>query len=255
MRQVKAIIADDEKELRRYLLSKLNKLWPDLVVCGQAENGPDALNLILEHQPDIAFLDIKMPGFSGIDVAEKAVGKCRVVFITAYDHYALQAFENEALDYIVKPVTDERLEKTIRRLKKQIADTSSPPSELAKVMRHVLEQLGAREGTGYLNWIKSQHGDEVRLIPVNEVYYFKASDKYTIVMTGNGESLIRKSIKALASEIDPGQFWQIHRGTIVNVNQIDNVTRSFSGNLMIRLKDLPETLSVSRAYSHLFKQM
>ena len=255
MRQIKAVIADDEKELRRYLLSKLNKLWPELVICGQAENGPDALDLILEHQPDIAFLDIKMPGFSGIQVAEKIAGRCRVVFISAYDQYALQAFENEALDYIVKPVTDERLEKTVRRLKNQVVLESSPPSELTMAIKNVLTKLGTRKESGYLNWIKAQHGDEVRLIPVNEVHYFKAGDKYTIVMTGNGESLIRKSIKALVNEVDPAQFWQIHRGTIVNVNRIANVTRSFSGNLMIRLKDLPETLSVSRAYSHLFKQM
>ena len=255
MRQIKAIIADDEKELRRYLLAKLNRLWPQLVICGEAANGPDALHLILEHKPDIAFLDIKMPGFSGIDVAEKIAGQCWVVFISAYDHYALEAFENEAIDYLVKPITDERLEKTVKRLQKQIENFSAPPSELAQIMKSVLVRLDNNEAPGYLNWIRAQHEDEVRLIPVNEVYYFKASDKYTIVMTGNGESLIRKSIKSLTHEIDPRQFWQIHRGTLVNVNKIANVTRSFSGNLIIRLRNLPETLSVSRAYSHLFKQM
>jgi len=196
-----------------------------------------------------------MPGFSGIKVAEKIAGKCWVVFISAYDHYALQAFENEVIDYIVKPVTDERLTKTIKRLQKQIAATTSPPSELGKIIETVLAKIENRKEMDYLNWIKAPYGDEVRLIPVNEVYYFKAGDKYTIVMTCDGESLIRKSIRALVEELDPQLFWQIHRGTIVNVNQIANVTRSFSGNLMIRLKDHPETLSVSRAFSHLFKQM
>ena len=255
MGQVSAVIADDEKELRHFLLSKLNKNWPELVICGEAENGPDALDLILMHQPDIAFLDIKMPGFSGIEVAEKVAGKCRVVFVSAYDHYALQAFENEALDYIVKPVTDKRLEKTVRRLKKQLLHEPSPPPELTAVLKNVLTTLDSRKEPGYLNWIKAQHGDEVRLIPVNEVHYFKADDKYTIVRTAKGESLIRKSIKALVDELDPSLFWQIHRGTIVNANRVANVTRSFSGNLMIRLKESPETLAVSRTYSHLFRQM
>jgi DNA-binding LytR/AlgR family response regulator len=255
MNPIKAIIADDEEQLRIYLKARLNVLWPDLEICAEAANGPDTLSLIEKHQPDIAFLDIRMPGFSGIKVAEKIAGKCRVVFISAYDHYALQAFENEAIDYIIKPVTDERLEKTIHRLQKQIATTSSPPSGLAKVIENIFTNLETQKGPHYLNWIKAPRGDEVRLIPVNEVYYFKASDKYTIVMTSDGESLIRKTIKTLVEELDPQQFWQVHRGTIVNVNQIANVTRSFTGNLMIRLKNHPETLSVSRAYSHFFKQM
>jgi DNA-binding LytR/AlgR family response regulator len=255
MNPIKAIIADDEEQLRIYLKTRLTALWPDLEICAEAANGPDTLILIDKHHPDIAFLDIRMPGFSGIKVAEKIAGKCWVVFISAYDHYALQAFENEAIDYIVKPVTDERLEKTIKRLQKQIASTSSPPSELAKIIENVLANLENRKGADYLNWIKAPYGDEVRLIPVNEVFYFKASDKYTIVMTSDGESLIRKSIKTLVEELDPQKFWQIHRGTIVNVRQIANVTRSFSGNMMIRLKDHSETLSVSRAYNYLFKQM
>jgi len=255
MSQIKAIIADDEEQLRLYLKARLNVLWPDLVICGEAANGQNALDLIDEYQPDVAFLDIRMPGFSGIKVAEKIAGKCRVVFISAYDQYALQAFENGALDYILKPVTDERLEKTIKRLQKQIAAAPTPPSELAKILENVLATLETRKGPVYLNWIKAQHGDGVRLIPVNTVRYFKAEDKYTIVMTGDSESLIRKSIKELADTLDPQQFWQIHRGTIVNVNQIAKVYRSFSGGLMIRLKDLHEALSVSRSYSHLFKQM
>lgn len=255
MRQTRAIIADDEEQLRLYLKARLKALWPELMICGEAENGPQALDLIDACRPDVVFLDIRMPGFSGIKVAEKIAGKCRVVFISAYDQYALQAFENEAIDYIVKPVTDDRLKKTIKRLQKQIALNPSPPSGVAEIIEKALATLETRKGSEYLNWIKAQHGDGVRLIPVSEVCYFKASDKYTIVMTGEGESLIRKSIKKLAEELDPSLFWQIHRGTIVNVNLIDEVTRSFSGGLMIRLKDLPDVLTVSRAYSHLFKQM
>ncbi|MBN1849779.1 MAG: response regulator transcription factor [Deltaproteobacteria bacterium] len=255
MRPIKAIIADDEEQLRIYLKTRLTLLWPELEICAEAANGPEALDIFDQHQPDIAFLDIRMPGFSGIKVAEKIAGKCWVVFISAYDHYALKAFENEAIDYIIKPVTDERLTKTIKRLQKQIAATTSPPSDLRKIIETVLTKIENRKDMDYLNWIKAPYGDEVRLIPVKDVYYFKAGDKYTIVMTSDGESLIRKSIKTLVEELDPQLFWQIHRGTIVNVNQIANVTRSFSGNLMIRLKNHPETLSVSRAYSHLFKQM
>jgi DNA-binding LytR/AlgR family response regulator len=255
MERIKAIIADDEEQLRRYLKARLKALWPELYICGEAANGPDALDLIEARQPDIAFLDIRMPGLSGIRVAEKAAGKCRVVFISAYDQYALQAFENEALDYIVKPVTDERLEKTIKRLQNQVAASPSPPPELARIVAEVMAGLETRKESEYLNWIKIQHGDGIRLIPVDEICYFKAEDRYTTVMTRDGESLIRKSIRELAEELDPGRFWRIHRGTIVNVNQIARVTRSFTGALMIRLKDHAEVLTVSRSYNYLFKQM
>jgi len=255
MKRIKAILADDEEPLRGFLKARLNALWPELLICGEAANGPDALDLIEAHQPDIAFLDIRMPGFSGLKVAEKAAGKCRVVFITAYDQYALQAFENEALDYILKPVTDERLEKTIKRLQKQIAASPSPPFGIAEMIEDVLAGIEARKDPGNLNWIRVQHGDGIRLIPVTEICYFKAEDKYTTVMTRDGEALIRKTIRELAEELDPGQFWRVHRGTIVNVNQIQKVTRSFTGALVIRLKDRPETLSVSRSYNFLFKQM
>ena len=255
MNPIRAIIADDEEQLRIHLKKRLSALWPDLEICAEAANGPDALDLIEKYRPEIAFLDIRMPGFSGIRVAENVVGRCWVVFISAYDHYALQAFENEAIDYIVKPVTDSRLEKTIKRLQTRILSSPTPPSELAQIIRDILADNEIQKSSGFLNWIKAQEGDEVRLIPVNDVYFFKASDKYTIVMTGSRESLIRKSIKSLTEALDPEMFWQVHRSTIVNINKIDNVTRSFSGGLIIRLKDLPDTLTVSRAYTHLFKQM
>jgi len=255
MTEIRAIIADDEEQLRGYLKSGLSAVWPELIICGEAGNGKEALKLIEKHRPHIVFLDIKMPGLSGMEVARKIAGTCWIVFITAYDQYAVEAFENEAIDYLLKPVTDKRLKTTVRRLQKQIADTHEPPSELDSTMERVLSALEAKETSGYLRWIKVLHGDEIRLIPVDEVCYFQASDKYTVVMTREGESLIKKSIKKLSEELDPDQFWQIHRGTIVNASQIAKVNRSLTGRFVIKIKDLPETLTVSRTYTHLFRQM
>ncbi len=255
MPEIRAIIADDEEQLRSYLKSGLSAVWPELVICGEAENGKEALKLIEKHRPHIAFLDIKMPGLSGMELARKIAGTCWIVFITAYDQYAVEAFENEAIDYLLKPVTDKRLKTTVKRLQKQIADTHKPPSDLAGTMERVLSALEAKKTHGYLRWIKVLHGDGIRLIPVDEVCYLQASDKYTVVMTREGESLIKKSIKELSAELNPDQFWRIHRGTIVNTNQIAKVNRSLTGRLVIKLKDLPETLTVSRTYTHLFRQM
>jgi DNA-binding LytR/AlgR family response regulator len=255
MANLEAIIADDEEQLRTYLKSKLAKHWPELIICGEAENGLEALKLIDTCRPAIAFLDIKMPGLSGIEVAQKISANCRVVFITAFDQYAVEAFENEAVDYLLKPVTDKRLEKTIERLKKQISAISKPPNDFSRTMDRLLAALKDNQPSGYLKWVKVRHGDEVRLISIDEVSYFKAEDKYTVVKTLEGESLIKKSIRQLTEELDPDQFWRIHRGTIINVNRIDKVSRSFAGRLIITLKDLPETLTVSRSYAPLFKQM
>ncbi len=255
MAKIKAIIADDEEQLRIYLRSKLSGLWPELDICGEAENGLKALEVVEANRPDIAFLDINMPGLSGLEVAKNITSNCRVVFITAYDQYAIEAFENEAIDYLLKPVTDDRLAKTVQRLQKQIADASPSPADIAKILERFMSTMKKREVPGFLKWIKVRHGDDVRLVSVDEVCYFKAEDKYTVVKTPTGESLIKKSIRQLAAELDPDQFWRIHRGTIINVNFIDRINRSFAGRLTIKLEDLPETLTVSRSYSHLFKQM
>ena len=255
MANPEAIIADDEKQLRIHLKSKLAVLWPELTICGEAENGIEALALIESCRPAIAFLDIKMPGLSGIEVAQKIRVNCHVVFITAFDQYAIEAFENEAVDYILKPVTAKRLAKTIKRLKKQISAISSPPIDSSQTMDRLLAALKDRQPSGYLKWIKVRHGEEVRLISIDEICYFKAEDKYTLVRTIENESLIKKSIHQLAEELDPDQFWRIHRATIINVSRIGKVSRSFAGRLIITLKDLPETLTVSRSYAHLFKQM
>jgi DNA-binding LytR/AlgR family response regulator len=253
MANPKAIIADDEEQLRIHLKSKLADLWPELIICAEAQNGIDALELIQSCRPAIAFLDIKMPGLSGIEVAQKIGANCRVVFITAFDQYAIEAFENEAVDYILKPVTDKRLEKTIERLKKQIPDIS-PSNDFSRTMDRLLAALKDKQLTEYLRWIKVRRGEEVRLIPIEEVCYFKAEDKYTVVRTRDGESLIKKSIRQLSEELDPEQFWQIHRGTIISVCQVYKVSRSFAGRYIIKLKGLSETLTVSRSYAHLFKQ-
>ncbi len=255
MANPEAIIADDEKQLRIHLKSKLAVLWPELTICGEAENGLEALELIESCQPAIAFLDIKMPGLSGIEVAQKIRVNCRVVFITAFDQYAIEAFENEAVDYILKPVTDKRLQKTIKRLKKQISAISNPPIDFHQTMDRLLAALKDKQLPGCLKWIKVRHGEDVRLISVDEVCYFKAEDKYTVVKTRTGESLIKKSIQQLTAELDPDHFWRIHRGTIINVNFIDRINRSFSGHLSVKLEELPDVLTVSRTYAHLFKQM
>ena len=255
MAGLEAIIADDEEQLRIYLKLKLFELWPELRICGEAENGIEALDLIESLRPAIVFLDIRMPGLSGLEVAQKIRVNCRVVFITAFDQYAIEAFENEAVDYLLKPVTDKRLAKTIKRLKKQISAISSPPVDFSQTMDRLLVALKDKQPGGYLKWIKVRHGEEVRLIPIDDVCYFKAEDKYTLVRTIENESLIKKSIRQLVEELDPDQFWRIHRGSIINVSRIGKVSRSFAGRLIITLKDLPETLTVSRSYAHLFKQM
>ena len=255
MAKVKAIIADDEEQLRIYLKSRLSELWPELDICDEAENGLKALAVIENSRPDIAFLDINMPGLSGLDVAKNIASNCRVVFITAYDQYAIEAFENEAIDYLLKPVTDERLAKTVKRLQQQIADSTPSPADLTETIDRFMSAMKNKETSGFLKWIKVRHGDDVRLISVDEVCYFKAEDKYTVVKTPTRESLIKKSIRQLATELDPDQFWRIHRSTIINVNFVGRINRSFAGRLTVKIENLAETLTVSRSYDHLFKQM
>lgn len=255
MTQTKAIIADDEEQLRIHLKSQLSDLWPELAICGEAGNGKEALELIEDYRPDVAFLDIKMPGLSGMEVAKRIARICRVVFITAYDKYAVEAFDNEAIDYLLKPVTLERLNKAVKRLQRQIAASPKPPSDLSEIVERTIASLYKKGTSGYLRWIRAQHGDGVRLIPVDDVYYFQASDKYTLVLTKEEELLIKKAIKELDDELDPSQFWRIHRGTIVNAHCITQVSRSLTGRGVVKLKDRSELLTVSRRYIHAFRQM
>jgi DNA-binding LytR/AlgR family response regulator len=252
---LKAIIADDEKELRTYLKSLLAEAWPDLSICGEAANGQEALALVESERPQIAFLDIRMPGLSGLEVAKKIAGVCRIVFVTAYDQYAVEAFEREAVDYLLKPVSRDRVQQTVSRLKKQLQASTDPPAGLAEVVSQVLSGFKSEPRRNFLHWIKVQHKDSIRLIPVEEVDYFKAEDKYTLVLTKEGDFLIRKSIKELTQELDPSRFWQVHRSLIVNVSKIDQVSRSLTGRGVLKLKERPELLTVSRNYLHQFKEM
>jgi DNA-binding LytR/AlgR family response regulator len=251
----KAIIADDEKELRIYLRSLLSQVWPELDICGEAANGEGALELVESERPHVAFLDIKMPGLTGMDVAKRIAGLCHIVFVTAYDQYAVEAFEREAIDYILKPVSKERLIQTVQRLKNRLESTSLPSTQLSEVIGQIISKLPAQSRSDYLRWIKTQHKDSTRLIAVAEIDYFKADDKYTLIITKDGESLIRKSIKELVEELDPAQFWQIHRSVIVNVAKIDRVSHSLTGRGVVKLKEREDLLTVSRNYLHLFKHM
>ena len=252
MSDVKAVIADDEAPLRQFLRARLAEVCPELIICGEAKNGKEALALIEQHRPHIAFLDIKMPGLTGMEVAERIAGACRVVFVTAYDEYAVEAFEKEAVDYLLKPVSSERLARTVKRLKQ---DLETGANVSAEILHRLITRFSEDEGSRHLQYVRVQHADGVRLIPVDEVIYFKAEDKYTLVITKEGESLIRKPIKELAEELDPEKFWQIHRGAIVNVRSIARVSRSLTGKGVVKLKDCSETLIVSNRFMHLFKQM
>jgi len=250
MRPLKAVIAEDEPVLRAELRETLAKLWPDLVICAEAEDGIEALRALTAHSPDILFLDIQMPGLSGLEVAKQASGKCHVAFVTAYDKYAVAAFEQGAIDYVMKPFTAARLATTMARLKEKI---ETAPANLDGLLRTLSEAAGAHKE--YLRWITASQGSELRLITVEEICYFQADNKYTMVVTADKESLIRRPIRELIDELDPQVFWQIHRSTLVNVNAIAGVQRDMGGHLRVKLKQRKETLPVSDPYVHLFKQM
>jgi DNA-binding LytR/AlgR family response regulator len=255
MTALRAIIADDEQPLRNHLRLMLSKIWPELIICAEAENGPQALGMIQEQKPDIAFLDIKMPGFSGIQVAEKMTVPCQVVFITAFDAYAVDAFEKDAVDYILKPANEERLRKTAERLKNRSSQGAFGATALTDEVLRRLSGIDSGNIPHYLEWVNTRQGEEIRVVPVADIIYFKAEDKYTVIRTLQAEHLIRTSIQKLAESLDPDQFWRVHRGTIVNVRYIKTVHRSLSGRMDIALNKLPEKLTVSRTYAHRFKQM
>jgi DNA-binding LytR/AlgR family response regulator len=253
-RTLRAIIADDEAPLRRSLKTELGRVWPALSICAEAENGIEALEHITTLRPDIAFLDIRMPGMSGMEVARKVAAFCRIVFITAYDQFAVQAFENEAVDYLLKPVEPERLAITVRRLTQRLARPAPLPEEIAAAL-HALESRLETPSPAYLKWIKTLDRDVIRLVPVDEICCFDAQDKYTVVRTRNEEFLIRKPIRELAEELDPEAFWQIHRGIIVNVACIDKVSSPLTGRYVLTLKGVDGTFMVSRRFRHRFRAM
>lgn len=246
----RAIIAEDEAVLRDQLRDQLATLWPELRITAEAADGIAAMRAIDAELPDILFLDIQMPGLSGLDVAQQANGRCHVVFVTAYDKYAIAAFEQGAVDYVMKPFGPGRLASTVSRLKQRLG---SAPANLEGLLRQLAHSIGREQG--YLRWITASQGSSVRVVTVDEISYFKADSKYTLVATGNTELLINRPIKELVEELDPCLFWQIHRGTLVNIHCIDGVNRDFRGRLQVRLKNRKETLPVSDPYIHLFKQM
>ena len=249
MRRPTALIAEDEVVLRNALRAHLARLWPELAIVGEAATGVEALALLDATTPDIAFLDIEMPGLGGLDVARHAQGRCHVVFVTAYDDHAVAAFEQGAVDYVLKPFDAERLALTVRRLEQRVGTT---PANLDLLLRELAAGAAPKN---YLRWINASQRDSVRLLTVDEVCYFRADTGYTRVVTADGEWLIRRSLKDLQGDLDPAVFWPIHRATIVNAAAIDSVTRDFRGRVAVRLKARRETLAVSEAHAHLFRQM
>ena len=249
--RVSAVIADDEPLLRAQLRARLARLWPELAIVHEMENGRDVEQVLAKHAPALFFLDIHMPGVNGLEAARVIGPRARVVFVTAYDEYAVEAFERGAIDYVLKPFDESRLELTVDRLKERLG---AQPPQLEQLVESLAERLAPRS-TQHLRWIKASVGSNVRLIPVEEVLFFQSDEKYTRVVTVEAESLIRKPIRELLAELDPDKFWQVHRATIVNVDHIVSVRRGLKDQAEITLRDHPSTLIVSRAFTHLFKQM
>lgn len=248
-----ALIADDEPALARHLQAQLAKLWPELQIVSVARHGLEAAEQIAALQPDLAFLDIRMPGLTGLEVAQGIEGLTRVVFVTAYDEFAVQAFEAAALDYLLKPVTTERLTRTIDRLKAALATPSEPQADLAQAL-HQLQQP-ATPAAPKLRWVRASQGELTHQVPVEEVLFFQADDKYTCVQTAHKEYLIRTPIADLVAQLDGEVFWQVHRSTVINLAHLEGTRRDEASRLWLRLRGHASELPVSRAYVHLFKAM
>lgn len=247
-----AIIADDERLMRDQLRLRLNEVWPELDITGEAKNGDEAIELVQQHRPDFTFLDIRMPGKTGLEAAQVIGGQTHLVFITAYNQYAVEAFERGAIDYVLKPAEPERLRLTCERLKARMA---KPPEDLSLMLSQLAQKMGLAPKPEYLRWIQASIGQDLRMIPVDDILFFRSDEKYTCVQTKTYEALIRKPVRDLAEELDPALFWQIHRSTLVNVNAIDGVTRDLRGRHLVMVKGHSEKLEVSRSFLHLFKQM
>jgi DNA-binding LytR/AlgR family response regulator len=268
-----AILADDETHLARYLQDQLKTAWPDLQVLGIAANGVQAAQLIDEHNPDVAFLDIQMPGMTGLDVAQGIEGNTLAVFVTAYDEYAVQAFEDGAVDYLLKPVTADRLAKCVQRVQSRLGAAgqvsnektgSSPADNLASVLQKLLQtgQVKLPKDT-HLRYVRAHErgaantplGEQVLQIDVDEVLYFDAADKYTCVVLPSGEKLLRTAIAELELELNPAHFQRIHRSTLVNLRHVHATYRDESGRMFVRIKNHSRDLPVSRAYHDVFGRM
>lgn len=249
MSDATALIAEDEPLMRERLKEKLAVAWPELAIVAEAADGDEALRAFEAHEPTFAFLDIRMPGRSGLDVAAAIGQRCHVVFITAYDEYAVKAFEAGAVDYLQKPVEDERLRLAVSRMRARLATTPRDLTALLDTLR------GSLRPAAHLRWIKAAVGKQVKLIAVEDVVYFQADAKYTRVVLKAGEALIRTPLKELASGLDPDRFCQVHRSTLVNLDAVAGVWREDAERQFVMLKDRPEKLPISRQFTHLFKQM
>jgi DNA-binding LytR/AlgR family response regulator len=245
----RVLIAEDEPLMRERLLGLLAASWPEAEVVLQAENGNDAWDGFLEHEPDVVFLDIRMPGLSGLEVAERIGDSAHVVFVTAYDQYAVEAFDAGAVDYLLKPVQADRMERAVARIR---AKLSKPPADLGDLLRHLTTALpGAR--TEKMKWIKATVGRQIRLIDVDEVLFFQSDSKYTRVVLPDSEALVRIPLKDLLGGLDRDRFWQIHRGTLVNVGAISAVEKLDAERMQVLLRGCQEKLPVSRTFTHLFR--
>lgn len=247
-----ALIADDEPPLARHLQQQLAAAWPELRFAPLVRNGIEAAERIAALNPDVAFLDIQMPGLTGLEVAQGIEGGTRVVFVTAYDEFAVQAFEQQALDYLLKPVKADRLQRTVERLRQALARPSGADDDR---LAAALARLQPRPAGERLRWIRASAGELMHQVPVDEVLFFRADDKYTCVLTATAEHLIRTPIVELLAQLDPAVFVQVHRSTVVNLNHLAGTRRDEASRLFLRLRGHGPELPVSRAYVHLFKAM
>ncbi len=252
----RAVIADDEALMREQLRARLDELWPELEIVAEAKNGIEAVEQVAALRPEVVFLDIRMPAKTGIEAAREIAaldGRLpEIVFVTAYDQYAIDAFEQGVIDYVLKPAERERLVVTVERLRKRLAAPSPSSDTLQQALARLAEKL---EPVSRLKWIQASVGNQIQMIPVDEVLFFVSDEKYTRVQTAQQEALIRKPIKELLAELDPAQFWQIHRSTLINTRAIAGIIRDERGRQLVAVKGRPETLEVSRGYAHLFKGM
>jgi len=289
--RVRGVIADDERLMREQLKARLAEVWPELEIVGEAKNGLEAVDLVNQHHPDVVFLDIRMPGLSGVDAARRiaqlpgpgsrplvgdeaaSAGDAdegdedddeewalpEIVFITAYDQYAIEAFEQGVADYVLKPAERERLGVTVARIKQRLdlrgTDDEPPAPHLQQLLHKLAAKLNPNSAPPALKWIQATVGQAIQMIPVEDVLFFISDEKYTRVQTATLEALIRKPIKELVDELDPDLFWQIHRSTLVNTRCISGVTRDLRGRQIVSVKGHNEKLEVSRSYTHLFKGM
>jgi DNA-binding LytR/AlgR family response regulator len=257
-----AIVADDEPLLRAQLTESLAALWPELQIVGQAGHGEEAIERVAESRPDIAFLDIEMPGLNGLEAAAQIKGLAHVVFITAYDRYAIEAFERGAIDYVLKPASAQRLSETVARLKDRlgrngrVTETAPDAERLQAAIESIAKAIGKPlPRMPRLRWIQASVGPQVRLVRVEDILFFQSDLKYTRVVTSRGEALIRRTLRELMHELDPDVFWQVHRGTVVNAQAIAHALRDEDGRVTLVLNGHAERLEVSRTYAHLFRGM